>query len=478
MRYLRGNSRYQQSFLSIDDQISKANVVRLIDEICETFCASYSMPEKGLGDTGRKAYHPSDLLKILVYGYFNGISSSRRLERETQRNIELKWLTSDLAPDHKTISDFRRDNAELVESLFKYLISRFKEEGLVAGKSIAVDGTKIKAYASKEMNIDTIKKKLDGIDQQVDKYLKDIEIIDSQEDAIEELENKKEVLLKELEVLANKKKEYEQQVKHLQNIGEKRISTTDRDSKVMKSRNGTFWGYNAQAAVDTEHHIITSVKVTNKQNDKGLLTFIVKSSQEITEQEVKEVSADAGYYKMDEIEALEKDQTTCYVAVNLTQSQTRDQQHDLSFTYLPQEDRYVCVQGKKLEYVRIKKSTNGKKLKLYKGTECHTCSIRESCTRAEQRSVHRNENQQYIDRYIEAMNSPGGREKIKKRKAIAEHPFGTIKYAMGQVPLLVRGKRKVQTEMTLYAIGYNLKRYTALRGPKDKSTEFIQKMVA
>ena len=205
MRYHRGNSRFQQSFLSIDDQISRDNVVRIMDDICETFCTTVTI-EKGIKETGRKAYHPADLLKILVYGYFNGISSSRKLERETQRNIELKWLTSDVSPDHKTISDFRKDNPELVEKLFKYLITKFKEQGLVTGKSIAVDGTKIKANASKEVNLETIRKKLDNIDQQVEKYLKDIDAIDKAEDDIEEMERKKADLLGELEALAAKKK--------------------------------------------------------------------------------------------------------------------------------------------------------------------------------------------------------------------------------------------------------------------------------
>lgn len=205
MRYHRGNSRYQQSFLSIDDQISKANVIRIMDEICEEFCASITI-DKGIKETGRKAYHPADLLKILVYGYFNGISSSRKLERETQRNIELKWLTSNVSPDHKTISDFRKDNPELISELFKHLITRLKEHGLITGKSIGVDGTKIKAYASKELNIETIRQKLDGIEQQAEKYLRDMDALDQAEDEVEELEKKKAELEKELEVLAGKKR--------------------------------------------------------------------------------------------------------------------------------------------------------------------------------------------------------------------------------------------------------------------------------
>ena len=205
MRYHRGNSRFQQSFLSIDDQISRDNVVRIIDDICETFCATITI-EKGIKDTGRKAYHPADLLKILVYGYFNGVSSSRKLERETQRNIELKWLTSDVSPDHKTISDFRKDNPEVVDKLFKYLIIKFKEQGLITGKSIAVDGTKVKANASQNLNIETIRKKLDNIEQEVGKYLKDIDAIDKAEDDVEDLERKKAELEQEVEKLTAKKK--------------------------------------------------------------------------------------------------------------------------------------------------------------------------------------------------------------------------------------------------------------------------------
>ena len=467
MRYLRGNSRHQQSFLSIDDQIGKSNVVRLIDEICEQFCETVTI-EKGLKDTGRKAYHPADLMKILVYGYFNGLSSSRKLEREVQRNIELKWLTSDLVPDHKTISDFRKDNPELIDSLFKYLIGRFKKEGLVTGKAITVDGTKVKAYASRELNIDWIRQKLDGIEQQIEKYLKDIDVIDRHEDDIEELENKRAELQKELEELAAKKKDYQQLEQHLQDKGLKRISTTDTDSKVMKGRNGTFWGFNAQAAVDTQSHIITSIKVSNNQNDKGLLTPMVEASQENTGEKVKEVSADAGYYKINEIEKLEEQGVECYVAINVSQSQVKDKEQGLQFTYLPEEDRYLCGEGRSLKYFRKKENADGKLVKVYKGTECHHCSIREKCTNAEQRSVHRNENQEYIESYIEKMNSPKGKNKLKSRKTIAEHPFGTIKYSMGQIPLLVRGKQKVQTEMNLYAIGYNLKRYLKIKSDKNK----------
>lgn len=473
MRYHRGNSRYQQSFLSIDDQISKANVIRIMDEICEEFCASITI-DKGIKETGRKAYHPADLLKILVYGYFNGISSSRKLERETQRNIELKWLTSNVSPDHKTISDFRKDNPELISELFKHLITRLKEHGLITGKSIGVDGTKIKAYASKELNIETIRQKLDGIEQQAEKYLRDMDALDKAEDEVEELEKKKAELEKELEVLAGKKKEYRQLEDYLQAMGKNRISTTDVDSKIMRGRYGKYWGYNTQTAVDTEYHLITSIKVTNHQNDKGLLAPMVEASQKVTGQKPEESLADGGYYKITELKELEEQGTQCYVAINRTPSQAKDQGQGLEFTYHQQEDRYSCNEGQSLAYWRKKGA-----VRVYRGAQCHLCPIRDKCTTAEQRTIHRNENGEWIDSFYEKMNSVEGKEKLVKRRSVAEHPFGTMKYYMGQIPLLLRGKKKVQTEMHLYAIGYNLKRYFNILAIKNgKSTEPKIRMAA
>jgi transposase len=457
MRYHRGTSRHQQSFLSVDDQISKSNVIRIIDEICEDFCSGLTL-EKGIKDTGRKAYHPSDLLKILVYGYFNGISSSRRLEREAGRNIELQWLTSSIVPDHKTISDFRKDNLELVQALFKYLINKFKEQGLIKGKSIAVDGTKIKAYASKELNIKSIKHKLEGIEGQVEKYLKDIDALDKAEDDVEELENKKAELEKELEALAEKKKVFQDLKDYLENLGENRVSLTDADAKIMGGGYRNYWGYNVQSAVDTESHLITAITVTNNQNDKGLLAPMLEASQVTTGQKAEESIADGGYYKISQLEELEKEGTACFVALNRTPSQVKDQTEGLKFTYNLQQDRYYCGEGKPLVY-RRKKTIDGRLVKIYRGTSCNACHIRQRCTNAEQRTVQRSENQEWIDSFHKKMNSSQAKEKLVKRRSVAEHPFGTIKYHMGQIPLLLRSKKKVQIEMNLYAIGYNLKRY-------------------
>jgi hypothetical protein len=237
---------------------------------------------------------------------------------------------------------------------------------------------------------------------------------------------------------------------------------------MMKSRYGMYYGYNVQTAVDPAHHFITRIETTNKQNDKGLLTSMVEGCEHLTGQQADEISADAGYYKIDELETLEKNATVCYVAINRTPSQIKDQLNGLRYTYHKQEDRYYCSEGKKLYYLR-KKNVDGRECKVYQGIDCNGCSVKSLCTTAQHRIVHRNPNQEWIDGYHAKMNSDEGREKIKKRKSIVEHPFGTMKYSMGQIPLLLRGNRKVQTEMNLYAIGYNLKRYLKIKASIDKT---------
>lgn len=469
MRYRRGNSRHQSSLLSIDDLINKSHPIREIDRICEDYINPDQLEtDKGHQETGRPAYHPSDLIKILVYGYFNGINSSRKLERECGRNIELKWLTSDLIPDHKTIADFRRDNPELIRGLFKYLVGQFKNQGLVKGQHIAVDGSKIKAYASGEKNVDTLEKKLENIEIQLEKYLKDMELIDKAEDDVEELVKKKAELEKELAELALKKKSYQESLSFLKEIGDQRMSTTDKDCRRMQGRYGNYWGYNVQAAVDVDNHFITAIEVTDQQNDKGLLEPMVKASQETTGQKVEEVLADGGYYKISQLSQLEEEGTDCYVAINKTPSQAKDQINEISFTYVKQEDRYYCQQGKPLDY-RRKKTVDGRSGRIYTGRACDGCIKKSICTTAGGRSIYRNENQEWIDAYHTKMESQEGRDKLKKRKSVAEHPFGTMKYSMGQIPLLLRGKGKVQIEMTLHAIGYNLKRYFTLQASRTEA---------
>ena len=472
MRYRRGTGRYQQSFLSIDDQIRKNNIIRLIDEVCEGYLSSLgdTIFEKGHKDTGRKAYHPSDLLKILVYGYFNGLSSSRKLERECGRNLEMQWLTGNLAPDHKTISDFRRDNHLIVSGFFDYLITVFKEKGLVKGKHIAIDGTKVKAYAGQTVDISHISEKLEGIEQQTQKYLEEMEQLDKAADEVEELTKRKADLEQQIEELNSKKKTLETSKQLLNEHQQEKLSPTDVEARMMRGRHGKYWAYNIQTAVDIENHLITKIETTNNQNDKGLLKPMVKATQQVTGCKPEQLYADAGYYKISELEELEKEGVTCYVSVNLAGYQPKDKKHGISFQYQPNSDEYQCSEGRKLKFWRTK-TIKQKVTRVYEGVACKGCHKKEVCTRRDQRMIHRNENQEWIDQYHAKMESEEGKNSQKTRKSTVEHPFGTMKYHMGQIPILLRGKKSVQTEMNLYAIAYNLKRYQQLLNNSKSQTK-------
>lgn len=432
----------------------------MMDSICEDYCKQSALEifEKGHEATGRKAYHPSDLLKILVYGYFNGISSSRKLERECGRNIELSWLVSGLVPDHKTISDFRRDNPLLVNGLFKYLIASLRASGFLPGRSVAIDGSKIKAYGSAQVDLDTIANKLEDIENQSDKYLSQMASLDSAEDELEALNKRKAELAQELDKLEAEKKTYQDWQKILEQRGEQKLCTTDSDAKMMRGRHGNYWAYNIQTSGNTKTHILTDIKVTNHQNDKGLLKMMVGSYQRTMGERAEQVLADGGYYTINEVEQLEQEGMHCYVAINRTASQVKDQNHGLRFQYVAQQDYYQCNEGQKLVFWR-KKKINNRDVRVYRGIACTDCPKKAICTKSEARTIHRNENQPWIDGFHAKMASKEGKAKLSKRSATIEHPFATMKYYMGQIPILLRGTKKVQIEMELYAIGYNLKRY-------------------
>lgn len=477
MHFVRGNSRFQHSFLSLDDRIGPDNVIRFIDQICNDFIfRNMADTQKGKKATGRKAYFPGDLLKLFVYGYFNGISSSRKLEKECRRNIEMQWLMEGLVPDHKTISDFRKDNPELIRGLFVFLMGRFKEEGLATGRAIAVDGSKIKAYANKEISLKNLEKKLENIEAQTEKYLNDLASIDEAEDSIEELENKKNSLIKDLEDLELKKKAYSEAVEELKSEGLKRKCTTDPDARIMKGRYGTYVGYNLQIAVDVESHMVTEYQVVNNQNDKGLLSQMVEGSQKVTEEKPTEIQADAGYYKGTEVEEIESQGTECYVAINRTPARIKDEENGLEFIYDSGQDNYKCSGGRTLEYYR-KKTENGEEKSIYKSKDCTGCPFLEVCTKPggskRTRTYTRSSNQEWLDSYSKKMESELGKRKLRQRKATAEHPFGTMKYYMGQMPILLRGKEKVSSEMGLYTIAYNIRRYMTIKGQNRPQNQAV-----
>ncbi|MCO4294810.1 transposase, partial [Solitalea sp. MAHUQ-68] len=339
-----------------------------------------------------------------------------------------------------------------------------KEAGYIQGQTVSIDGTKIRANASLSVDIDSIYKRIEDIDLQLSTYLQELEQADSAEQELELLEAKKTVLQtqivalqQELELLSAQKNQMEEQ-------GLKRLNLTDKNARIMKSRNGKHFCYNVQVAVDAHQHLIICSDTTSQENDKGLLTPMVEQTTATIGTQPQEVLADAGYYVLSQIENLEQERNVnCFVAIN-TNKQQQVEAAGIGFKYHEDKDAYECSQGQWLfpKYGIKKDTRRGTQAQLYQGATCTDCVIRKQCTDSSARSIHRFSNQSWRDAYIEKMRSQQGKTKLRQRKALSEHPFGTIKYWMGQIPLLLRGKINVQTEINLYVMAYNFKRLTQI----------------
>ena len=470
MHFIESVNRSQYTLMNkLDDLVDDRHYVRLIDCFIDCFMQNHQnlFLRKGKNSIGRKAYPPSSLLKLYVYSYLNGISSSRKIEKECQRNIEMIWLMGYLVPDHKTIADFRRENATGINQVFVELVKLLKESGYIHGKTISIDGTKIRANASMIIDLDSISKKLENIDEQLLKYLNRFELVDSYDDEIEEKEQEKERLEKEIKKLEKEKQELEIQKQQLHDQGVNKISPTDPECRMMKGRQGLHLSYNFQAAVDAGNQMIVNIDVLSQQNDKGQLMHMVNKIEDELNVIPEEVLADAGYYVLKQIEYLENEKgIDCYVAINYNQQENKKRDLGIHFAYESEQNIYRCSQGQTLrpKYGLKKDSRRHTLSQAYVGINCSQCRIKEGCTRSKARVIYRYTNQDWRDTYEEKMKSITGKTKLVERMMLSEHPFGTIKYWMGYIPLKTRGKDKVKTEINLYATAYNLKRLINLNG--------------
>jgi DNA-directed RNA polymerase subunit N (RpoN/RPB10) len=399
------------------------------------------------------------MLKLYLYGYFNGISSSRKLEVETHRNKEAIWLMKGLQPDHWTISNYRKDNGEDIKYVTKQFREFLKEKGYIKLEKVAIDGSKVKAYTNREMlTIEKIEEKLIDIDKKVEEYLKQIKEKDEVDEVLEEVGegNNKSYIEKIIEL-----KKQVAELKRMQGILEsedrKYISPNDVEARLMKSRDGKIPAYNVQIAVDNEHKMITDSEVVTDETDLGQLPKMIESIKEELGEAPQEALADSGYNTPDLIEALEKQEEGTKVYVS-QQKTTRDTE-EIKFEYDEERDEYKCSEGKRLILIQKNKPRRKSLANVYRGIECEGCPKRNQYTSSKKgRLVHRYQNQKWRDEYKEKMQSELGRSKMSLRRQLVEHPFGTIKYLMGKIPLKLRGKEKVSTEINLYTTVYNLKR--------------------
>ncbi|MCE9684005.1 IS1182 family transposase, partial [Halomonas alkalisoli] len=417
--------------------------------------------------TGRPAYHPAVLLKLYIYGYLNRIQSSRRLERETQRNVELMWLTERLTPDFKTIADFRKDNGEAIRRVCREFIVLCRRLDLFSQAIVAIDGSKFKAVNNRNRNFTAtkMKRRLEQIEESFNRYLGQLDAADRDEPALAEAKTAhlKEKITKLREETARLQAVEEERLK----APDQQVSLTDPDARAMAtSGRGTgSVGYNVQTAVDSQHHLIVAHEVTNVGHDRGQLFNMAKQAREATGIKELKVVADRGYFKGEEILACHKEEITTYLPKPLTSpSQAKGFFPRDAFRYLPERNEYSCPAGQRLTW-RYESIDKGMKLHAYWSSACATCAIKEKCTTGKQRRIRRWEHEDVLEAAQSRLDwNP---EMMRLRRQTVEHPFGTLKAWMGATHFTTKRLRNVSTEMSLHVLAYNLKRVIKILGVNE-----------
>lgn len=462
--FIEGEARTQATLFPerLDDYITEENPVRVID----VFIDSLNLSDLGFKTipamTGRPAYHPGTMLKLYVYGYLNRIQSSRRLEREASRNVELMWLLGRLAPDFKTIADFRKNNPKGIRLVCRDFVLICRKLDLFKDAFIAIDGSKFKAVNSRGRNYTRkkLKNRFAQIDKSIDKYLKQIISADRLEATIakvktEQLEHKINKLKKEVKQL-NK---IEAQ---LEASPDKQISLTDPDARAMRSHTAGMIGYNVQTAVDAKHHLIVAHEVTNEGTDRSQLKNMATQAKQVTGHEELSVVADRGYYNSTEIKSCEDSGIKTYLPKNETSSnQAKGFFGKRDFIYNPEKDEYLCPGGEMAIY-RFSREEKGKTIRRYWSSACPTCPIKSQCTTGKNRRICRWEHEVVLDRVEERTEHEP--ERMAARRNTVEHPFGTIKSWMGYTHFQMKTLERVSTEMSLHVLAYNLKRVINIFG--------------
>lgn len=461
MHIKEGQSREDLMMLSYDIMVSSDNPVRLIDLMCKKFISDnpWRKEWKGTKEKGRRSYPPSAMLALLVYGYFNKVNSSRNLEKETQRNIEVIWLMEGLRPDHWTICAFRRENESLVKELLTSFRAFLLGEGYASSKRLVFDGTKMKAYANRTMlNREGIDKKLENLDKSIAEYLSQLENNDTHDDELGTARDEIKALRKQIEKLERQKSKIDVAGKIMDARGKKQIAPNDIDAVLVKGRDGKFAGYNGQAGVETKGHFIMHNEIKTEANDQQQLENCVDKAEEEMGETIEEAVADKGYGNTTQILDIESKGIQCFVPL-VTTSREKEVEKGFVFEYDKQNDSYTCPRGKKLVLYQRNFLHQGATYNRYKCYDCKGCPVRKDCTQSKTgRTYKRNVRQEQIDKYKEKLKSDYAKARIKERKGVVEHPFGTIKWMMGKFNFLLTGKEKVQIEFDLYATAYNIKR--------------------
>ena len=462
--FIQGEDRFQATLFPerLDDYVAEDSAVRVIDVFLDDLDLSGLGFKTEPNDTGRPAYHPSTMLKLFVYGYLNQVHSSRRLEREAQRNVELMWLTGRLAPDFKTIADFRKDNGTAIRLVCREFVMLCRKLNLFANAFVAIDGSKFKAVNNRDRNFTRakMKRRLAEVDASIERYLQQLASADQQEPAegkTRSLEDKIAALRKEMARL--KKLE----ARRLEAPG-KQISLTDPDARSMNSRGSGVVGYNVQTAVDTQHHMIVAHEVTNVGSDRRQLTKMAQQAKSALAVDELTVVADRGYFRSEEIRACDEAGITAYVPKPQTSgNRAKGQFGRDAFRYIAEDDEYECPAGERLVQ-HMTTQDKGRTLHLYWASNCRACAIKAQCTSGVHRRMARWEHEAVLDKAQARLDR--NPDAMRIRRATVEHPFGTLKAWMGSTHFLTKTLDRVNTEMSLHVLAYNMKRMMNLIGTK------------
>jgi|SRR5450759_1916679 transposase len=467
-RFIQGQERAQATLLPecLDDYVGEDSTVRVVDVFVDQLdLGALGFEGADPAATGRPSYHPAVLLKIYIYGYLNRVQSSRRLEREAQRNVELMWLTGRLMPDFKTIADFRKDNGPAIRNVCRQFIVLCRKLDLFSEALVAIDGSKFKAVNNRDKNFTSAKmqRRMAQIEESIERYLVAMDTADRAEPEVARL--KKERLQEKIVALKQQMQKLQKLDVQLQASPDKQLSLTDPDARSMKSRDGSVVGYNVQTAVDAKHHLIVAHEVINEGVDRDQLAPMSERAQDATGVESLTAVADRGYFKGEQIKKCEEAGVVPMVPKTMTSNSLAEGRFDKQdFIYIAADDEYRCPAGQRA----IKRFTTveaGMTLDVYWSSACTHCPIKAQCTTSDYRRIRRWKHEAVLD----AMQARLDRrpEMMRIRRQTVEHPFGTIKHWMGATHFLTRTLGRVRTEMSLHVLAYNLKRVMRILGIEE-----------
>lgn len=462
MGHVEGASRYQRVLVapSLDEQVGADHPVRVIDAFVAALdLAGLGFSKVAAEETGRPPYRPGDLLKLYLYGYANQVRSSRRLAREACRNIEVRWLISEVSPSFKTIADFRRDHPAAIVGATRAFVQFCRGWSLYGGELVAIDGSKIEAVASRKKVITpkTLEKRLAALDRKIAEHLAAMDAADRAEAA----EDRPADVAAALAALRDRREEIAAQAQALAEAGLSQLVIGEADARLMKTaRHGHQVAYNAQSAVDAKHGLIAAFDLTNEANDQGQLQAMAKSAQDALQAETLTVVADSGYSNGAQGEACQAAGITAAVPRAQTVNPknpglfTRD-----AFAYDPERDSFTCPAGQTLRPFKVSRT---EQKTYYAAASCAGCALKPRCTKAERRTVARGVHEDAK----EAMHQRAERDPtlMKQRRCLAEHPFGIMKARMGTPRFLLRGLTKARAELALGVLAFNLQRVLSILG--------------